>query len=251
VNCAAIPLGLLESELFGHEKGSFTGAIAQRIGRFELAHKGTLFLDEVGDIPLELQPKLLRVLQEQEFERLGSTRTQRVDVRLLAATNANLSQLVAEKKFRRDLYYRLNVFPIDVPPLRDRRDDIPLLVHYFANKYARRMGKQIESIPNETMDALSRYSWPGNIRELQNLMERAALLSTGPSLRVPLGEILNDPAVSGGNALEQAEREQILRALRETNWVVGGAQGAAARLGLKRTSLAYKMQKLGISRPPQ
>jgi formate hydrogenlyase transcriptional activator len=251
VNCAAIPLGLLESELFGHEKGSFTGAIAQRIGRFELAHKGTLFLDEVGDIPLELQPKLLRVLQEQEFERLGSTRTQRVDVRLLAATNANLSQLVAEKKFRRDLYYRLNVFPIDVPPLRDRRDDIPLLVHYFANKYARRMGKQIESIPNETMDALSRYSWPGNIRELQNLMERAALLSTGPSLRVPLAEILNDPAFSGGNALEQAEREQILRALRETNWVVGGARGAAARLGLKRTSLAYKMDKLRIFRPPQ
>jgi formate hydrogenlyase transcriptional activator len=251
VNCAAIPLGLLESELFGHEKGSFTGAIAQRIGRFELAHKGTLFLDEVGDIPLELQPKLLRVLQEQEFERLGSTRTQRVDVRVLAATNTNLSQLVAEKKFRRDLYYRLNVFPIDVPPLRDRRDDIPLLVHYFANKYARRMGKQIESIPNETMDALSSYSWPGNIRELQNLMERAALLSTGPSLRVPLAEILNDPGFSGGNALEQAEREQILRALRECNWVVGGARGAAARLGLKRTSLAYKMDKLGISRPPQ
>ena len=237
--------------MFGHEKGSFTGAIAQRIGRFELAHKGTLFLDEVGDIPLELQPKLLRVLQEQEFERLGSTRTQRVDVRVLAATNANLAQMVAEKKFRRDLYYRLNVFPIDVPPLRDRRDDIPLLVHYFANKYARRMGKQIESIPNETMDALSRYSWPGNIRELQNLMERAALLSTGPSLRVPLAEILNDPALSGGNALEQAEREQILRALRETNWVVGGARGAAARLGLKRTSLAYKMDKLGICRPPQ
>jgi formate hydrogenlyase transcriptional activator len=249
VNCAAIPLGLLESELFGHEKGSFTGAIAQRTGRFELAHKGTLFLDEVGDIPLELQPKLLRVLQEQEFERLGSTRTQRVDVRLLAATNTNLSQLVAEKKFRRDLYYRLNVFPIDVPPLRDRRNDIPLLVHYFANKYARRMGKQIESIPNETMDALSRYSWPGNIRELQNLMERAALLSTGPSLRVPLAEILNDPGLSGGNALEQAEREQILRALRESNWVVGGPRGAAARLGLKRTSLAYKMDKLGISRP--
>src|SRR6202043_1267376 len=251
VNCAAIPLGLLESELFGHEKGSFTGAIAQRIGRFELAHKGTLFLDEVGDIPPELQPKLLRVLQEQEFERLGSTRTQRVDVRLLAATNTSLSQLVAEKKFRRDLYYRLKVFPIDVPPLRDRHGDIPLLVHYFANKYARRMGKQIESIPNETMDALSRYSWPGNIRELQNLMERAALLSTGPSLRVPLAEILSDPGFSGGNALEQAEREQILRALRETNWVVGGARGAAARLGLKRTSLAYKMDKLGISRPPQ
>jgi formate hydrogenlyase transcriptional activator len=254
VNCAAIPLGLLESELFGHEKGSFTGAIAQRIGRFELAHKGTLFLDEVGDIPLELQPKLLRVLQEQEFERLGSTRTQRVDVRLLAATNASLTQMIAEKKFRSDLYYRLNVFPIDVPPLRDRRNDIPLLVRYFANKYARRMGKQIESIPNETMDALSRYSWPGNIRELQNLMERAALLSTGSSLRVPLAEILTDSglsAVSGGNALEQARREQIVRALRESNWVVGGARGAAARLGLKRTSLAYKMQKLGISCLPQ
>src|SRR6266700_4230453 len=254
VNCAAIPSGLLESDLFGHEKGSFTGAIAQKIGRFELAHKGTLFLDEVGDIPLELQPKLLRVLQEQEFERLGSTRTQRVDVRVLAATNANLAQMVAEKKFRRDLYYRLNVFPIDVPPLRDRRDDIPLLVHYFANKYARRMGKQIESIPNETMDALAHYSWPGNIRELQNLMERAALLSTGPSLRVPLAEILADSALStasGGNALEQAEREQIVRALRESDWVVGGARGAAARLGLKRTSLAYKMQKLGISRPAQ
>ena len=251
MNCAAIPLGLLESELFGHEKGSFTGAIAQRIGRFELAHKGTLFLDEVGDIPLELQPKLLRVLQEQEFERLGSTRTQRVDVRVLAATNADLTQMVAEKKFRSDLYYRLKVFPIDVPPLRDRREDIPLLVRYFANKYARRMGKQIESIPSETMDALSRYSWPGNIRELQNLMERAALLSTGPSLRVPVAEILTDSdlsAAGGGNALERAEREQIVRALRESNWVVGGARGAAARLGLKRTPLAYKMQKLGISR---
>src|ERR1700720_4123758 len=240
--------------LFGHEKGSFTGAIAQRIGRFELAHKGTLFLDEVGDIPPELQPKLLRVLQEQEFERLGSTRTQRVDVRLLAATNASLTQMVAEKKFRSDLYYRLKVFPIDVPPLRDRREDIPLLVRYFANKYARRMGKQIESIPNETMDALSRYSWPGNIRELQNLMERAALLSNGPSLRVPLAEILSESGLgpaSGENALEQAEREQIVRALRESNWVVGGARGAAARLGLKRTSLAYKMQKLGISRSAQ
>jgi formate hydrogenlyase transcriptional activator len=254
VNCAAIPLGLLESELFGHERGAFTGAIAQRIGRFELAHKGTLFLDEVGDIPLELQPKLLRVLQEQEFERLGSTRTQRVDVRLLAATNINLTQMVAEKKFRSDLYYRLKVFPIDVPPLRDRHGDIPLLVRYFANKYARRMGKQIESISKETMDALARYSWPGNIRELQNLMERAALLSTGPSLRVPLAEILADSglsAASGGNALEQAKREQIVRALRESNWVVGGAGGAAARLGLKRTSLAYKIQKLGISRPTQ
>jgi formate hydrogenlyase transcriptional activator len=254
VNCAAIPLGLLESELFGHEKGSFTGAIAQKIGRFELAHKGTLFLDEVGDIPLELQPKLLRVLQEQEFERLGSTRTQRVDVRVLAATNFDLTQMVAQKKFRSDLYYRLCVFPVTVPPLRDRRDDIPLLVRYFANKYARRMGKHIESIPKETMDALSHYAWPGNIRELQNLMERAVLLSTGPSLRVPLAEILASSglsAASGGNALEQAEREQIVQALRESNWVVGGARGAAARLGLKRTSLAYKMQKLGISRPPQ
>jgi formate hydrogenlyase transcriptional activator len=254
VNCAAIPSGLLESDLFGHEKGSFTGAIAQKIGRFELAHKGTLFLDEVGDIPLELQPKLLRVLQEQEFERLGSTRTQRVDVRLLAATHASLTQMVAEKKFRSDLYYRLNVFPVVVPPLRERREDIPLLIRHFANKYARRMGKRIESIPKETMDALSRYTWPGNIRELQNLMERSVLLSTGSSLRVPLGEIVSGSdlcAVSRGNALEQAEREQIVRALRESNWVVGGALGAAARLGLKRTSLAYRMQKLGISRPPQ
>ena len=254
VNCAAIPSGLLESELFGHEKGAFTGAIAQKIGRFELAHKGTLFLDEIGDIPLELQPKLLRVLQEQEFERLGSIRTQRVDVRLLAATNAGLTQMVAEKKFRSDLYYRLNVFPINVPSLRDRRDDIPLLVRHFANKYARRIGKRIESITTETMDALSRYAWPGNIRELQNLMERAVLLSKGASLRVPLGEIFTDSdpgAISGGNALEQAEREQIVRALCESNWVVGGARGAAARLGLKRTALAYKMQKFGISRPPQ
>jgi formate hydrogenlyase transcriptional activator len=254
VNCAAIPLGLLESELFGHERGAFTGAIAQKVGRFELAHRGTLFLDEVGDIPLELQPKLLRVLQEQEFERLGSTRTQRVDARVLAATNVSLSEMVAEKKIRSDLYYRLNVFPIDVPALRDRREDIPLLVRYFANKYARRMGKPIESIPKEAMDALSDYAWPGNIRELQNLMERAVLLSTGPSLRVPLAEILSDTvtsAASGGNALEQARREQILRALHDTNWVIGGARGAAARLGLKRTSLAYKMRKLGISRPPQ
>jgi formate hydrogenlyase transcriptional activator len=194
------------------------------------------------------------VLQEQEFERLGSNRTQRVDVRILAATNVILTQMVAEKKFRSDLYYRLNVFPIDVPPLRDRREDIPLLVRYFSNKYARRMGRQIESIPREAMDALCRYAWPGNIRELQNLMERAVLLSTGSSLRVPLGEIVADSdtsTISRGNALEKAEREQIVRALRESNWVVGGLRGAAARLGLKRTSLAYRMQKLGISRPPQ
>jgi PAS domain S-box-containing protein len=254
VNCAAIPAGLLESDLFGHEKGSFTGAIAQKIGRFELAHKGTLFLDEVGDIPLELQPKLLRVLQEQEFERLGSTRTQRVDVRVLAATHASLTQMVSERKFRSDLFYRLNVFPIVVPALRDRREDIPLLVRHFANKYARRMGRKIESIPKETMDALSRYKWPGNIRELQNLMERSVLLSMGSSLRVPLGEImtsLDDCAVSHGNVLEQTEREQIIRALRESNWIVGGKRGAAARLGLKRTSLAYRMQKLGIVRAQQ
>jgi formate hydrogenlyase transcriptional activator len=251
VNCAAIPLGLLESELFGHEKGAFTGAISQRVGRFELAHKGTLFLDEIGDIPLELQPKLLRVLQEQEFERLGSTRMQRVDVRLVAATNAGLGQMVAEKKFRADLYYRLNIFPIDVPPLRDRREDIPLLVRHFVDKYARRMGKAIDRIPNEAMEALCRYAWPGNIRELQNLMERAVLLSGGPSLQVPLTEILTSidlNATPGANVLEQTEREQILLALRKSNWVVGGPKGAAVRLGLKRTSLAYKMQRLGISR---
>jgi formate hydrogenlyase transcriptional activator len=252
VNCAAIPLGLLESELFGHEKGAFTGAITRKIGRFELAHHGTLFLDEVGDIPLELQPKLLRILQEQEFERLGSTRTQKVDVRLLAATNSDLTQMVAEKRFRSDLYYRLNVFPLAVPPLRERRDDIPLLVRHFANKYSRRMGKHVKSIPKEAIDALCRYPWPGNIRELQNLMERAVLLSSGPTLRVPLADILTDQdngKVCDGNVLEEAERELILRALRETNWVVGGSRGAATRLGLSRTTLAYKMQRLGISRP--
>ncbi|MGB6678440.1 MAG: sigma 54-interacting transcriptional regulator [Terriglobales bacterium] len=252
VNCAAIPLGLLESELFGHERGAFTGAIAQRIGRFELANKGTLFLDEIGDIPLELQPKLLRVLQEQEFERLGSTRTQKVDVRVLAATNADLAPMVAEKKFRSDLYYRLNVFPIGVPPLRDRRDDIPRLVRHFANKYARRMEKHIETVSRKTMEALCRHTWPGNIRELQNLMERAVLLSSGPSLRVPLTDIrtvFDLGATSNGGALEQVERELILSALRESNWVVGGTRGAAARLRLNRTGLAYKMKKFGISRP--
>jgi formate hydrogenlyase transcriptional activator len=252
VNCAAIPSGLLESELFGHERGAFTGAIAQKIGRYELANKGTLFLDEIGDIPLELQPKLLRVLQEQEFERLGSTRTQRVDVRVVAATNADLTPMIAEKKFRSDLYYRLNVFPISIPPLRDRRDDIPRLVRHFANKYARRMEKQIERIPRKTMNALCRHTWPGNIRELQNLMERAVLLSSGPLLRVPLTDILTVcdlSAVSDGTALEQVERELILSALRESNWVVGGTRGAAARLRLNRTGLAYKMKKFGISRP--
>jgi formate hydrogenlyase transcriptional activator len=254
VNCAAIPSGLLESELFGHERGAFTGAIAQKIGRFELADKGTLFLDEIGEISLELQPKLLRVLQEREFERLGSTRTQRVDVRVVAATNADLAPMVAEKKFRSDLYYRLNVFPITVPPLRDRRDDIPRLVRHFANKYARRLEKHIEKISRRTMEALCRHTWPGNIRELQNLMERAVLLSPGPSLRVPLKDIYNVVDLGGdsdGSALEQVERELILRALRESNWVVGGTRGAAARLRLNRTGLAYKMKKFGISRPPQ
>ena len=254
VNCAAIPSGLLESELFGHEKGAFTGAIAQKTGRFELANRGTLFLDEVGDIPLELQPKLLRVLQEQEFERLGSTRTQRVNVRFVAATNVDLAPMVAEKKFRSDLYYRLNVFPIAVPPLRERRDDIERLVCYFARKYAQRMGKHIKSIPRATMEALTCHTWPGNVRELQNLMERAVLLSTGPCLRVPLTDIVSvcDPAVpANGSALEQAERELIVRALRECNWVVGGARGAAARLRLNRTVLIYKIKKFGICRPPQ
>jgi formate hydrogenlyase transcriptional activator len=252
VNCSAIPSGLLESELFGHEKGAFTGAMAQKIGRFELANKGTLFLDEIGDIPLELQPKLLRVLQEQEFERLGSNHTQRVDVRVVAATNAILAPMIAEKKFRSDLFYRLNVFPITVPPLRERRDDIERLVRHFSNKYAERMGKHIVSIPKATMDALCSHIWPGNIRELQNLMERAVLLSTGPQLRVPLTEILAPVAVSDdgqSSALEQVEREMIVRALRESNWVVGGVRGAAARLRLNRTGLAYKMKKFGISRP--
>lgn len=252
VNCAAIPSGLLESELFGHEKGAFTGAIAQKIGRFELANKGTLFLDEIGDIPLELQPKLLRVLQEQEFERLGSNRTQRVDVRVVAATNADLAPMVAEKKFRSDLYYRVNVFPITVPPLRERRDDLQQLVRHFANEYARRMDKHIVSIPKATMDALSRHTWPGNVRELQNLMERAVLLSPGPQLRVPLPDIVAPFEVTDdgqSSALEQVEREMILRALRESNWVVGGVRGAAARLRLNRTGLAYKMKKFGISRP--
>jgi formate hydrogenlyase transcriptional activator len=253
VNCAAIPTGLLESEMFGHEKGAFTGAIEQRKGRFELAHRGTLFLDEVEDIPLDLQPKLLRVLQEQEFERLGSSRTITVDVRVVAATNADLAELVAEKKFRSDLYYRLNVFPITLPPLRERTEDIPLLVHFFAQKFAQRMKKPIERIPSETVTALTRYSWPGNIRELQNLIERAVILSRGNVLDVPLAELKQNGKTTseqnGTHALEAVEREHILRVLRETNWVIGGVAGAAARLGLPRTTLNNKMQKLGISRP--
>jgi formate hydrogenlyase transcriptional activator len=251
VNCAAIPTGLLESELFGHEKGAFTGAIAQKVGRFELAHRGTLFLDEVGDIPLELQPKLLRVLQEKEFERLGSTRTLRVDVRVVAATNRDLTQMVEERLFRSDLYYRLNVFPIVVPPLRERAEDIPLLVRYFAQKHARRMDRRIETIPAEEMEALTRYHWPGNVRELENLIERAVILSRGPALHVPLPEdrLSGESPAASPVTLEAAERDHILRALRGTNWVIAGPNGAAARLGMKRTTLQSRMAKLGISRP--
>jgi formate hydrogenlyase transcriptional activator len=250
MNCAAIPTGLLESELFGHERGAFTGAIAQKIGRFELAHQGTLFLDEVGDIPLEMQSKLLRVLQEQEFERLGSTRTLRVDVRWVAATNRDLTQMVADREFRSDLYYRLHVFPITVPPLRERPQDIPLLIRYFAQHYARRMRKRIETIPAETLAALCHYSWPGNIRELENLIERSVILSQGPELRVPLVELkAQATAASHGVAtLEAAEREHILRALQEAHGVIGGPTGAAASLGMKRTTLQSRMKKLGIYR---
>jgi formate hydrogenlyase transcriptional activator len=250
LNCAAIPTGLLESELFGHEKGAFTGAISQRIGRFELANKGTLFLDEVGDIPLELQSKLLRVLQEQEFERLGSTRTQKVDVRLIAATNADLEELVADKKYRSDLYYRLNVFPVTIPPLRERRDDIPALTRFFTQKYSRRLKKQIQAIPGEAMAALTAYGWPGNVRELEHFIERAVILTSGPNLEISLTELKSsDPAPATGLAnLRDAEREHILRALEEANWIVGGPKGAAARLGMKRTTLQHRMQKLGLDR---
>jgi formate hydrogenlyase transcriptional activator len=275
LSCAAIPSGLLESELFGHERGAFTGAIAQKIGWLELADQGTLFLDEIGDLPLELQPKLLRVLQEREFERLGSTRTKRVDARLVAATNRDLEGMVAEKQFRSDLYYRLNVFPIEVPPLRERSEDIPLLVRHFAQHYARQMNKTIETIPSETMQTLARYSWPGNIRELQHLIERAVILSTGTVLRVPLGNlrsrifpaheggkqqapdhaeranILTLPAQDGGKqqTLEQAERAHILAAVKESKWVLSGPKGAAARLGVNRSTLQFRMKKLGIARP--
>jgi len=259
VNCAAIPTGLLESELFGHEKGAFTGAIAQRVGRFELAHQGTIFLDEVGDIPLELQPKLLRVLQEQEFERLGSARTTRVDVRVVAATNVDLAQKVLENQFRSDLYYRLNVFPITIPPLRERKEDIPLLVRYFAQKYARRMKKPIESIPMKAMASLTDYHWPGNVRELENFIERAVILSHGSELQIPLAELKGRAQLAGSMTsnffsdgiatLEHAEREHIIRALREAEWIVGGPKGAAIRLGMKRTTLQSRIKKLGIARP--
>ena len=253
VNCAAIPTGLLESELFGHEKGAFTGAIDRRVGRFELAHEGTIFLDEVEDIPLDLQSKLLRVLQEHEFERLGSSRTMRVNVRVVAATNADLAQLVEEKKFRSDLYYRLNVFPINVPPLRERPEDIPLLVHFFANKFAQQMRKQIESVPKDVMAALVGYHWPGNIRELQNLVERAVILSRGSTLEIPLTELKQAPraaaASANGTNLEAVERDHILKVLDDAKWVIGGPTGAAARLGMNRTTLNHRLRKLGINRP--
>jgi formate hydrogenlyase transcriptional activator len=249
LNCAAIPFDLLESELFGHERGAFTGAIAQKIGRFELADKGTLFLDEVGDIPAALQPKLLRVLQEQEFERLGSTRTHQVDVRLVAATNRNLVDMVKRSQFRSDLYYRLNVFPVPLPPLRARCEDIPALVQHFVEIYARRMGKQIEHIPPETMSALTSYQWPGNIRELQNFIERSVILSSGNILCPPL-ESLRAAETESLEAvtLEDAERDHIRKTLEQTKWVVAGPKGAAARLGIKRSTLYFRMQKLGISR---
>jgi formate hydrogenlyase transcriptional activator len=270
VNCAAIPSGLLESELFGHERGAFTGAINQKIGRFELADHGTLFLDEVGDLPLELQPKLLRVLQEQEFERLGSTRTQRVDVRVVAATHQDLAKLVSERAFRSDLYYRLNVFPIQIPALRERAEDIPLLVRYFVQKFSRSLNKRVEYIPADAMDALSQYSWPGNVRELENLIERAVLLSPGKELRIPLSELKsNSHTFSSPNpvssllaaspsdgspalpisTLEEAERQHILRALKQTQWRIAGPKGAAKLLDMKRTTLQARMRKLGIRRP--
>lgn len=253
LNCAAIPSGLLESELFGHEKGAFTGAIMQKVGRFELAHQGTLFLDEVGDIPPELQPKLLRVLQEQEFERLGSTKTIRVNVRLVAATNRDLPGMVKDGEFRSDLYYRLNVFPITLPPLRDRPDDIPRLVRHLTQKFARRMGRQIETIPTEVMDGLVQYAWPGNVRELENVIERAVILSPGRELHIPEAVLKSTTVKSvrpnGASTLADAEREHILRVLTDANWVLGGANGAATKLGMKRTTLQSKMKKLRISRP--
>lgn len=252
LNCAAIPAGLLESELFGHEKGAFTGAIARKIGRLELAHEGTLFLDEVGELPLDLQPKLLRALQEKEVERLGGTRTIPVNVRLVAATNRDLETLVAEKQFRSDLYYRLKVFPVVAPPLRDRRDDIPMLVRHFVDKHARRIGKQIEAISEDSMDALVRWKWPGNIRELENFLERAVILNRGTTLHVNLAEFDGndepESTVEADPRLEAAEREHILRVLRDCKGLVGGPAGAAARLGLKRTTLNSKLKKLGIER---
>jgi formate hydrogenlyase transcriptional activator len=251
LNCAAIPAGLLESELFGHERGAYTGALSQRIGRFQLANRGTLFLDEIGDLPIELQPKLLRALQEQEFERLGSSQTIRVDVRIVAATNQNLTQMVMDRHFRADLYYRLNVFPILLPPLRDRTEDIPVLVHHFVEQFAKLLNKPIDSIPDQVIEALQLHDWPGNIRELQNFIERAVLLTEGRELRPPLPELARiAPAKSNrpSRTLAEMERVYIADTLRKTNWVVGGRDGAAARLGLPRTTLISRMRKLGISR---
>jgi formate hydrogenlyase transcriptional activator len=250
LNCAAMPGGLLESELFGHERGAFTGAVTQTNGRFQHAHTGTLFLDEIGDLPLELQPKLLRVLQEQEFERLGSNRTIRVDVRIVAATNQNLHQMVRERRFRADLLYRLNVFPIALPPLRDRPEDIPLLVQHFIRKFASRMNKEVSHVSGEVMQALRHYDWPGNIRELQNVVERAVIISSGPNLEIPSGVL--ERIVAGDTpmltrTLDEVQREHILEALRQSGGVLGGRNGAAVRLGLPRGTLQYRMRKLGIA----
>jgi formate hydrogenlyase transcriptional activator len=253
-NCASIPAGLLEAELFGHEKGAFTSAIARTIGRFELADKGTIFLDEVGDIPLELQPKLLRVLQERQIERLGSTQTLHVDFRLIAATNRNLREMVAGGQFRSDLYYRLNVFPIQLPPLRDRPEDIPDLVWHFVARYSRQMNKRIETIREEDLNALADYHWPGNVRELQNVIERCVILSSGTVLASPVLPHSKPPQTQGSlsvRTLAQVQHDHILQALRATGWVIGGRQGAAARLGIKRTTLFYKMRRLGLSRPEE
>ena len=252
-NCASIPAGLIESELFGHEKGAFTGAVAREIGRFELADTGTLFLDEVGDLALDLQAKLLRVLQEQEFERLGSTRTIRVDFRLVTATHRNLPQMVEDGRFRSDLFYRLNVFPIEIPPLRERPEDIPILAWHFTRKFAQRMNKKIETIREEDMEALVQYRWPGNVRELQNFIERSVILSSDGTLHLPFSGLGRGSRSSAAEirTLAEAERDHILYALRHTGWVIGGLRGAAAQLGLKRTTLLGKMKKLGISRPSE
>ena len=249
-DCALIPAGLLENELFGHERGAFTGAVARSIGRIELANRGTLFLDEVGDIPLELQSKLLRVLQEREFERLGSSQTIRVDFRLVAATNRNLAEMVAKGQFRRDLYYRLSVFPVEIPPLRERTDDIPILVWHFVNKYAEQMNKRIDEILPEDMRALTQHGWPGNVRELQNIVERSMVVSAGPVLFLSRpAEVKMPNILPGTRTLPEVEREHIMQALQSADWVVGGPHGAAARLGIKRTTLLFKMRQLGISRP--
>jgi transcriptional regulator with GAF, ATPase, and Fis domain len=252
-NCAAVPAGLLESELFGHERGAFTGALTRKLGRFELADKGTLFLDEIGDMPLEIQAKLLRVLQEQEFERLGSTQTQRVNVRVVAATNCDLNKMIADKQFRSDLYFRLNVFPITLPPLRERREDITDLVNVFVSRFSARMNRRIESIPDETLQELKRYDWPGNIRELQNFIERSVILSKGSTLQAPVESltqtIANATRPSGPVTLEEAETMHIIRVLDQLNWVVGGPKGAAEKLGMKRTTLIATMRRLGITRP--